>query len=162
RTTRLGRSSSYETVALPDGSERRRVTGPDGLTTEMVETPTHAKTLTYPDGSRLQLTQAPDPLLGVGVLDTTRAIFTTPAGRGVRSDIAVAYQGGSAADPSSVQGITVQSRLNFVRTSTTHYDAATRTVTATSPAGRQAQMIVDAKGRPTTVLAPGVLPVTYT
>jgi YD repeat-containing protein len=42
------------------------------------------------------------------------------------------------------------------------YDAASRTYDWTSPAGRTASMTVDAKQRPLTATAPGVLPVSFT
>ena len=162
RTTRTGRNSSYETTDLPGGSQRRRVKGPDGLTTEMTEDASHTKTVSYPDGSRLQLTQAPDPFLGVGTLNTTGSVYTTPAGRSLRSAQSVTYEGGTGRDPATLQSVTVQSTINGTRASTRRYDAATRTLTTTSPAGRQTQTAFDDHGRASSVFAPGILPIAYT
>src|SRR5262249_52961138 len=105
RTTRMGRTSVYQTTDPADGTEHRSVTGPDGLTTNMVEDQDHTKTLSYPDGSRLQLTQAPDPLLGVRALNITGATYTTPSGRQVRTDTAVSYERGADDNPANAKSV---------------------------------------------------------
>ena len=63
-TTGLGRTTTYQAETLPDRSQRRTVTAPDGSHTTLVKTADATATLTQADGTVITTRDGPDPAWG--------------------------------------------------------------------------------------------------
>ncbi len=141
--TAAGQRSSYEIEDLPSGDVRRTGIEPSGARTEALVRADGTTRVTYPDSTVAELVEGPDPRFGMLAPIVARLVVTTPAGRsttqtGTRTAVLV--------DPLTLASQTdtvVRDGKAFVRA----YDAATRTQTFTSPAGRTLTITFDDKGR---------------
>ena len=158
-TTALGRTTAYGVGRLPTGGTRRVVVDPSGGRTEVTIGADGAQAATYPDSTRATLTQGPDPRWGMLAPMLTGFTRTTPGGLTTTAALTSAVELSDPADLFSVQGITDTATVNG-RTSTSVYDAASRTTTTTTPGGRRNIVTLDDHGRATGIdLADGVDPI---
>jgi RHS repeat-associated protein len=139
--------STYLVETLPTEDMHFVNTGPDGLHTDMVMRSDGSTTLTSPDGTIETLVEGPDPRFGMQAPVTASDTTTTPGGV---TSVVTEQRSAMLMNPSnplSLQSWTDTVALNgnsFVET----FDAASRTFTNTSPAGRHEVTIVDVLGRP--------------
>lgn len=144
--TPLGMASVYETHQRWFGSEHI-TTDPAGATTvNRVFTSAGKQEVTYPDGTTVETTQGPDPRFGMQAPRPRIMSVRTPGGVEQTLVATRAVTLTNPADPLSMQSLTDTAEVNGQR-STQSYDATTRTLTATSPAGRQSSLTYDARGR---------------
>ncbi len=159
-TTALGRVSTYGVSQLTSGDLQRTVTDPAGLTT--VETTSGLTSVsTAPDGAVTTVVAGADPRWGLQSPTAASTTIRLPSGttRTVTESRAVTFT-----DPSNLLALATWTRtvkLNG-RAWTSGFDAATRTLTTTSPAGRVTTTVFDTLGRATSSKLPGLLPVQVT
>jgi RHS repeat-associated protein len=159
-TSALGRSTAYVTTDRPDGSQRQTIIDPAGGQTVTSINPNGTQTTTYPDGSVFTQTNGPDPRWGMLAPLTTQFQEQFPSG--LRQTVTATRTAALAdpANPLSLQSETTTISTNGTST-TQKYNASTRTLTLTSPAGRQSTMVLDTLGRPVQQTYPGVLPAQF-
>ncbi|HEX6911664.1 MAG TPA: hypothetical protein VF142_14780, partial [Longimicrobium sp.] len=159
RTTAGGRTTVYGAADLPTEARERVTTSPAGLSTTTVRGLDERRTTTRPGGGTITVAAGGDPRWGMQAPLAASVVVTTPGG--------LRLEGGTERttvyDPSAPLGLGRQTERVTVngRVTTTVYDAATRTVTRTSPAGRTSLTRMDAQGRVIEESAPGLTPVTY-
>src|SRR5690606_16802122 len=154
--TPLGRTTRYVVERGRDGSSTRTTTGPSGAAVVATLGADDVESVTRPDGTVITRVLKPDALLGRSspVADLT---LTTPSGLTVE----ISTQQ-SASNESDRASLTLEETLTIgTRALTSRYDAATRTFSVTSPAGRQVTRTIDDVGRPLTVQPPGLAAVSY-
>ncbi|NJA05139.1 PASTA domain-containing protein [Methylococcaceae bacterium WWC4] len=146
RSSDLGRTTRYLVEQLNTGDEHRLVTGPDGTATDTLKKTDGSVITTEADGTITTAQQGPDPRFGVlAAFPTSTEIRsggltqTTNWKRTV--DLAV------PTDNLSLKKLTDTVTING-RTATTVYDAATKTATAKSAAGRVSTTTIDNLARP--------------
>lgn len=156
-TSATGLVSTSSFRRLSDGSTEKEIANPDGTREVSREALDQSGSATAPTGTRVNWTVGPDPRYGIRVPVLRTLDSTTPGGlvtRVTSSREAELDAGGdllALTDTVAVNG----------RTSRVRFDRSSRTVTATSPAGRQASSTLDTLGRPLEVRLPQVPPVTY-
>jgi len=154
-----GRTITYSLEQLAGGSRRMRTTHPGGGVTEVVTEVSGAQTGSFPDGTRMSLTTRADPRFGTQVYVLDRLVVTLPSGivsTTTRTRSVTLPASGSILTPTVVQDSTTVNG----RTQTVRWQSSNRTVTTTSPAGRQSVVTLDALGRVVSLaLGPGLAPV---
>jgi RHS repeat-associated protein len=159
RTTALGRATQYRTERLPIGTIWRATTGPDGTLTEMLTGTDGSEKTTRADGSVLNLLQGPDPRFSMQA-PIASSLTTTTGGltSTVTTERTVALS-----DPNNLLSLTALNDTVTVngRTFTSAYDAATRTFTDTSAAGRVSNATIDVRGRPVQTQTAGLAATSY-
>ena len=159
-TTALGRTTLHDVKPIGTGDEVRTTTRPDGTGTVGTEYTSGTKRVVSTDGTTSTVTLRPDPQFGMQSPLAASALVTTPAGltRSVSQTASVVLT--NPADILSVKTRADQATVNG-RTSTASYDAAARTITMTTAAGRKVVVGLDSTGRPATVQLPGVPQVAF-
>ena len=159
-TTALGRTTLHDVKPIGTGDEVRTTTRPDGTGTVSTEYTSGTKRVVSTDGTTSTVTLRPDPQFGMQSPLAASAQVTTPAGltRSVSQAASVVLT--NPADILSVKTRADQVTVNG-RTSTASYDAAARTITTTTAAGRKVVVGLDSTGRPATVQLPGVPQVAF-
>jgi RHS repeat-associated protein len=155
RTDAMGRVTTYLVERLADGSQRRVTTSPAGLQTISVLHVTGRQTITYPDGTVVTRDRGPDPRWGMQAPLTARLVTATPGGVVSTSTRARTVTLADPANPLSLQSLTD----TLTRDGQTHvrvFDAATGTITATSPEGRQTTLTLSPQGRALAAQGAGV------
>ena len=158
----LGSEIVYRIEGLPGGASRRTTIDRSGETTvSTVRSDASVETRTG-DGQVMEATFGPDPRFGLQAPVLERLTETTPAGRErvtVESrDVVLADPG----NPLSLVSLTDATSVNGA-TSTATYTASTRTLTRTSPEGRESRTVFDTSGRLISVrAAAGLDPMTTT
>ncbi len=144
-----GRITIYRVEALPNGDVRRTQIDPAGGQTIMVTHPDGTGVVTTPDGAEVTWEEGPDPRWGMLVPVITRVTAKSPDGI-----ISEATRTRTVAlvddDPSKLLTMTDTLTENGKVTTLAYaYDSAagTRTVTNTSPEGRQSRSELDGQGR---------------
>jgi RHS repeat-associated protein len=146
-TTALGRTTTYRVEQFDNGDVRQTVTDPAGAQSVAFIGSDGMNTVTLADGTTVKTVLAPDPRWGMLAPITASGIVTTPGGR-VRTAIAQrAVTLGAVNDPLSLRTQTDTLSVNG-RASITTFDAPSRTLTTTSPAGRRSTMVLDDRARP--------------
>lgn len=145
-TTALGRTTSHQVETLDGGVLRRTSTDPSGGSTIMLINPDGTRETTYPDGMVHTVTTAPDPRFGMLAPITASETVRTPAGLSHTVTRTRAAVLADASDVMSVQTITDTETVNG-NTTTSVYDAASRTLTINTHAGRQEVIVLNAAGR---------------
>ncbi len=154
-TTADNVQTTYRVEFLPDGTEARTTLNADG--TEAV-TQIHvdgSRTITQADGTVQTSRIGPDPRFGLQAPVTTDTTATTP------DNVTASLTASRRVSPPGALLPTSQTEtvvINNRPPSTSTFVAATRVTTDTSPAGRQTQTTVDAKGRVTRVQAASLHP----
>jgi YD repeat-containing protein len=147
RTTGEGIATTYQVATLGTGDQQRTVLLPDGSQQTTLNKIDGTTQTTAPDGTTQTATEAGDPRFGLQVPVTTNATVTTPDGLSANLTGARTVTLSNPNDPSSLTNQTDTVVVNG-RTIQRTYDAATRTTTDTSPAGRHTYTVLDAQGRP--------------
>jgi RHS repeat-associated protein len=147
RTTPPGRATTYLVDNLAGGAQRRVDTSPGGSTIEHRLETNGSQELLLPDGMRISQLDGPDSRFGLSAPVVTSRTITTPGG--LTSSLA-ATRVATLADP--LNPLSLQTQVDTLtlngRTYTSSFDAASRTFTHTTPAGRRVVTVLDAQGRP--------------
>ncbi len=146
-TSGEGRISRFGVERLNETEILRTSISPDGtVATRHITTTDNeiAETATAADGTVRTLHRVPDPRDGMGAPYVNASTITTQAG------ITLSLSADRTASLTDASDLTTLSETTTVngRTSSTAYDAATHTWTATTPAGRQSHVELNDKGRP--------------
>jgi RHS repeat-associated protein len=159
-TSPMSRPTIYSVEWLDDGATRRINSDRYGASTEVLTLADGSQTAIYPDGAVISLQRGPDPRFGMQAPLVQEMTIAAPDGR-TRSFNAQRYVYlANANDPLS---LTVQQDYISIngRTFVRSYDAANRTVTSITAAGRETVAALDAQGRLLShILAPTIAPVT--
>ena len=159
-TTALGHTSQYTVETTGTGDIRIASTFPDGVTLAESDLASGARVLTQPDGMALTALDGPDARFGMQASVVASLTITTPLGlkfsQGLSSTAVLS-------DPNNL--------LSLVRLTDTvnvngliysrSYQASTRTVARTTPAGRSSSLTLDALGRGTQAQAGTLNALTY-
>jgi RHS repeat-associated protein len=131
----LATGEQKRTNTLPDGTQQETLIGTDG-----------SQATTLPDGMQQDVVQGPDPRFGMQTPLPSALTVATPGGK---TGSLTSTRTASLSDPSNPLSLTSQTDTVIFngRTATRTYNAATRTFTDTSPAGRQRTTTVDGQGR---------------
>jgi RHS repeat-associated protein len=145
-TSALGRSRTYQVEQLSTGAVRRTVTQASGAKTVTVIGTDGSEQTTDPDGAITTAQYGPDPRWGMPAPLLVQRVRTVPGGQ---TETLTGQRTVSLADPNNPLSLLTQTDSVTVngRTLTRSYDAATRTLTDTSPEGRQTVSVLDAHGR---------------
>lgn len=153
--------SQFAVQHLSSGVRVQIDTGTDGATA--ASTFTGAKTITYvPDGTMSVSTNGPDPRFGMLSPLFASETITRPVLPKTVTNISEERNAvlADSADLLSLVQLSKTSTLNALTTTST-YDAAGRTWTTTSPAGRESALTLNDKGRPVLSQPPGLSPMTF-
>jgi RHS repeat-associated protein len=156
-TSALGRAATHGVENLPAGGLKRTSKAPDGTATETLIGTDGSEKTTLADGTVIERQDGPDPRFGMQAPVLKSLAITTG---GLTSTLA-GERTVDLADPNNLLSLkTLTDKLTVNgRTSTSIYDAATRTLTHTSAAGRTGTATLDALGRMIQAQAPGLLAV---
>jgi RHS repeat-associated protein len=158
-TTALGRSTLHDVKHLGTGDEVRTLTRPDGTATVRTEYTSGTKIVASSDGMLWSTTLGPDPQFGMQSPLAASSQMTTPAGVTWSTSQAASVV---LADPTNVLSVRTRTDQLTVngRTSTSAYDAASRTVITTTAGGRTTVAVLDPTGRIASLQPPGVPAIT--
>jgi len=145
-TTPLDRATTYTVQRLynedlvmtstdPARVEVRATIGQDGR-----------QSATLPDGTRVDMVLGPDPRWGMRAPIAASLTVTTPGGKVLTTTTQRAVTLADPGDPLSLRTLTDTVTING-RVFTTVFDAATRTLTRTTPEGRRYSVVADERGR---------------
>jgi RHS repeat-associated protein len=161
--TALGRSITYQVENTIYGGEnppehlvKRTITLPSGFQATSIEDPVGVFMSQFPDGLDTEVVTRPDPRWGRQVFLPERQTITTPGGLATTISATRTVELADPANPLSLTKLTDNITLNG-GTSTRVFNAATRTETSTSAAGRQSTAVLDALGRVAQVGVGGLL-----
>jgi RHS repeat-associated protein len=160
RTSAEGRSMSYVYSTAVNGAVSRSTTDSAGLTTISNRTAARTSTGQSPDGSSFTGSETPDPRFGLQA-SLTSSTTSTPGSLTLfqSSDRSVTLT--NPRDPLSVGSVTEHLRIND-RTYTRTYNAATRSSTLTTPAGRTAGLVIDNRNHISSVSPAGLTATGFT
>lgn len=145
-TSGEGRVSRYSVLRDFAGQPTYMDQAPDGTVTERTYTDS-VNTVTRPDGTRVVSEQAPDPRFGMSAPYTKERSVDTPDGLALRQTTERTASLDDPLDPLSHTALTETITVNG-RTQNAAYDAATRTWSTTSAAGRSGYVQLNAQGKP--------------
>ncbi|WP_165373074.1 RHS repeat domain-containing protein [Sorangium cellulosum] len=157
-STALGRSATYHVQSRATGALARAVDLPSGLRGTATGGAGSAVSMSLPDGRALTWTPGADPRFGMLSPFARLATITTPGGKTMsieRSRTADLANPADALSFSSLVDTTTINGRSFVEI----FSRAERTVTRTTPAGRQVTTTLDNRGRLVKIEVPGLLPV---
>jgi len=156
-TTALNRSTVYRVENLPTGDKRMLDTFPTGLQSESLSKTDGSTKITYPEGTVINQVLGPDPRFGMQSPLAMSFSISTP-GAVVFN---VTTNSTATADP--VTGLLNLSEIVTVnnKSYTSLYDAAARTFSDTTPAGRQSTVSLDEKSRVAAYEAGGLHPLHF-
>jgi RHS repeat-associated protein len=157
RTTAGGHVRSYLVEKRPDGGQRWETTLAAGTRTEFVLGANRSFTVTLADGTVTTGRQSPDPRFGMQAPLIDSATTATPGGLRSTVTMSRAVTLAEVQDPSSLLTLTETLTVNG-STFTFRYEAAPRTATLTTPAGRQESAVLDGQGRVVSLQVPGLAP----
>ncbi len=157
-TTALQRITVHKVGSTSIGELRRSTVLPAGTQTETQTDRDGGVRTLFEDGSVNQLTESADPRFGMQAPFASINTLTT----GGFSRIITTERSASLPDPNNPLVLTsLTDTINTNgRNSTLAYEAATKTFTGTSPAGRVTIQSIDNQGRPTQSQVAGLVPVT--
>jgi RHS repeat-associated protein len=161
-TSAMGRVNTYKTEDLPTSGVRQTSVDASGAqsVTDIGTDSSHQ--ITYADGLTATTLQGPDPRFGMQAAFTKSLSLATPGG--LKSALTVTRTA-TLQDPANLLSLTALSSSATLngQTFTSNYDGVARTLTTTTPTGRQIFLALDAKGRGIQErLHPSLTPVNYT
>ena len=159
-TTALKPATTNSAERLPTGEEKLVNQCCCGAETQMFVALDGSARINHPDGSVSTRTEQPDPRWGMQSPLLRSSSLTTPGGRSAvftRERNAVLAD---ATNPLSLQTLTDTFSING-RKSTAVWDTARKSVTRSTPAGRQSVTTVDGNGRMVRSEMPGLHPVDF-
>jgi RHS repeat-associated protein len=164
RSSAMGRTTTYKTEQLPGGDERDMTTYPDGTALVVLKKSDGSTVTTRADGTVLTVASKSDPRFGLQTPLVETSTFTTPGGL---TSTTASSRTITSVDPdnpkldlSDPKNIALATDMVTVdgRTTTSTTDFVTRTMTVTTPMGRQSSATSDAFGRLVESRLPGILP----
>jgi RHS repeat-associated protein len=161
RTTAAGVVSSYHINNLASADVQQTVTQPNGLQSTLLRSHTGTNTQTTADGTVTTWTLGADPRFGMQAPTMSQMTIKTPSGLASATTVAKAVTLSNPTDLLSVQTATVTQSVNG-NVWATVFNAPLKTLTTTSPAGRQVVTTIDTHGRPTQVALANTAPLTFT
>jgi len=156
KTTAMERVTTYRMEYLSTGGERSYKEYPDGSWNEVLLGTDGSSIINYSDGTVITMKHGPDPRFGMLAPVMESISIATPSGltNDITQNRLVTLT--NPDDPLSLQSIQDTTTING-RTYTYDYDAATRSLTTTTPQGHQTVSVIDSLGRVTSLnLATGV------
>ncbi len=152
-----GRKTVYGTGLLPSGDRETSVTAPTGAVTRSVTRGDRGRAFFYSDGTTIEVTVSPDPRWGMDVPYISEARVVSPGGVVSRTtqDLSVVLT--STTDPLSLNSMSTTVTVDG-NTSTTRWDAANKTLVATTAEGRSTKATLDGKGRLSSLWQDGFAP----
>ncbi len=163
-STSLGHNAGYAyewiTERPETGEEITRTIVP-GVSTPTVSTtyPDGRLDVLYPQGMHVTMGREADPRFGGQATFKKQVTTSTPSGLTTTTTRTRTVLLANPDDPLSVQTLTIGTTING-RMRTLVYDAAARTMTSTSPAGRRVIKTFNTAGLPVRIERPGLLPMT--
>jgi RHS repeat-associated protein len=144
--TATGQTSSYQVQDLATGEEVRTDTFADGTEVEVIIGTDGERTITTADGTVMTLLQGPDPRFGMNSPIQRAKSIETPGGL-VRT--VTRERTATLPDPDNPLNISALTNTTAVngRLFSAVYNAAAKTVTTSTPEGRQLILTLDARGR---------------
>jgi YD repeat-containing protein len=156
RVTSQVENTIYGSSNPPERLVTRTITLPSGLQATSIEDPVGVFMSQFPDGLDTEVVTRPDPRWGRQVFLPERQTITTPGGLATTISVTRAVELADLANPLSLTKLTDKITLTG-GTFTRIFDAATKTATRTSSAGRQSTAVIDALGRVAQVQVGGLL-----
>jgi RHS repeat-associated protein len=160
KTRAPGRVTTYLTDLPAAAPERRTIVLPNGLSS-MLSTGRDGRYVgSAADGTTRSLTVSGDPRFGMQAGVPADRTITTPGGLTRTSTTTLVAAIKDPIDPFSLESLTRTITIDghdFVQS----YQASSRTMTFTTPAGRQWIQSLDARGRPLQAQAAGLAPLSY-
>jgi RHS repeat-associated protein len=160
KTRAPGRITTYRTDQPPVGAERREFVLPSGLLTTLETGSDERHVRTDADGTSRSATLGGDPRFGMLAPVAVETRISTPGGRAFTTTHTRAATMADPRDPFSLQSLSETLALDG-RTFTHTYQAASRTHTFTTPAGRQLTQTLDSRGRPARSQVAGLEPLVF-
>ena len=159
-TTALNRVSAYAVHFQSDSARVRLFTDPAGLVTRTEESQTATTTVVAPDSSVVTVTEKADPRFGMQAPMAGQFSVRMPSGLLLTG---ASVRRVTLTNPNDPLSLTTQVDSLTVngQTFTSLFDAAARTLTATSAEGRQTVTQLDTLGRVVEERASGIAPVRY-
>jgi RHS repeat-associated protein len=160
-TTGLGRTTNYSLHQNSTGAINHVITSPDGTQIQTVTGTDGSEASTYSDGTRENSVQGPDPRFGMLAPISASTNTTTPGGLSLSRAMSRTVSLSTANNPLSLTGQTDTLSINgknWVKT----FVASTHTITAKTPAGRQATSTIDSLGRVVSSQVAGIAPSGFT
>lgn len=159
-TTTLGNTTRHETRETANGDLQRTHTQPDGTQVTTTRTSSGITQATSSDGTRITAIEGPDPRFSM-LAPLTKTVSISTGGLVAN---AATVRTATLSDPNNPLSLTklTDSVVINGRTSSTIYDAATKIMTSTSPAGRKSTATIDALGRVLEAQLGNLLPVDMT
>lgn len=152
-----GRTKKFEVTRSVTGDENRVTVLPDGTQTSTVSRPSGSSTQTYPDGTLIDTTIAPDPRFGLQAPINGKRNIKLPSG--------LQYQESTTrtavVDAAGLLQSEATATTTNGRTYNSSYEATNRQFTFTSPGNRQSIVRIDLQGRPISYQSSGLAPVSY-
>ncbi len=144
--TGLGRTEVYEITERPNGDVVRKQIGPTGAETTVTARRDGRLHSTYPDGTEVTLEAGPDPRWGLLAPAIEKLTVKTPGGR---TKVTTEKRRATFSSDDPVTGLaTLTNEITINgKTRTRTYDAATRTLTDRTAAGRETSTTFNALGR---------------
>ena len=160
-TSALGRTSTFQVQQLSTGDERRVNTDPAGLQRTLLIKTDGTEQTTDPDRMISTRIDTGDPRWGMMAPVPKSLTVATPGGLTFSS---TSTRTATLSDPANLLSLTTldDTRVLNGRTATSHFDAATRTFTDTSPVGRVRTRTIDTQDRTTASQLTGLAAVTRT
>jgi RHS repeat-associated protein len=159
-TSALGRTTSYKIEALSTGDKLQTNTAPDGTVDAVLTKTDGSVQSTAADGTVGTTASGPDPRFGMQAPLTKSGTIQTPGGLTLAM---TASRSATLSNPNNLLSLITQTDSVTIngKTGTAVFNAATKKVTSTSPAGRQQIIEIDGQGRPLKVNVAGLAPMTY-
>jgi RHS repeat-associated protein len=158
KSSALGVTTSYKVEQTATGDERRVNTFPNGSSSTRLLSPDGTSTLELPDNTRIVARFQPDRRFGMQAPVASETRMATPHGLNAITANARTLSLANPNDPMSLSALTDITTVNgrqYVAT----YDAASRTITSTSAAGRATRTILNLQGQPTRIELPALAPI---
>lgn len=159
-TTALGRTTTYGTSKLASGDVQRVVTTPTGFQATSATSDAGASTVNLTDGVSIASTIAPDPRWGLRAPIEASRTESRPGGVSGTGTQQVTASLANPLDPLSLATLSVATAING-RVYNWSYNGSSRTITASTPAGRTRVTRLDAQGKPLEVQPPGLFAYRY-
>jgi RHS repeat-associated protein len=160
RTTALGHTTQYRFEYYYTGGRRMANTFPGGAQSEAISETDGSNRIELPDGTAIATQYGPDPRFGMQAPVTTSTTVNTPGGllATIKKNRTATFSDPN--DPSSLVTLGGSTDVNG-RVYTSAFDAATGTITFTTPEGREMFATIDEKGRLTSRQRTGLAPIHY-
>ncbi|HLH74399.1 MAG TPA: RHS repeat-associated core domain-containing protein [Chloroflexota bacterium] len=159
-TSALGRSATFQVQTADTGAQTLTTIYPDGTQEQEIRGADGSITIQAPSGQQSTVTLSPDPRFGMQSALSTQQSMTMPSGLTYSRTAAATDVLSDPTNPLSLVSETHTLMINGRAFSQT-YDAASRTLTTTSPAGRVVTMTLNTQGEISRVQNGPFAPQTY-